>query len=364
MAIRKPTAAEAGRADGYRLGREMGLRFGACQAVLQRTPPPEVRMRPLRVLFIPQGFEAIDQGIVLGLQQTVAESFVGAAADMARLAEELRPDLMLVLNGLHVFPQDHAEQAERVRALGVKTAIWFADDPYCTDMSALLAPHYDYVFTHELGCVALYRENGCAAAHYLPLAVNSELFRPVQVSPAYMTDVCFIGNAFPNRIELFDRLAPFLAGKRVLLAGALWERLRHYGLLRQGVKPGWTPIEETVKYYNGAKIVINIHRATADSAYNHNSRQLYGYSINPRTYEIAACGTLQMTDIRHDLYRYYNAGQELETYATPEELIEKLRYYLEHEEQRRTIAANGLRRSLQEHTYASRLSAMLDIIFG
>jgi spore maturation protein CgeB len=364
MAIRKPTAAAAGRADGYTLGREQGLRFGACQAALQRTPIPAVAVRPLRVLFIPQGFDAIDQGIVRGLQQTVAECYVGSAADMARLAEELRPDLMLVMNGLHVFPPDHAEQAERVRALGIRTAIWFVDDPYCTDMSTLLAPHYDYVFTHELGCVSLYRDCGCPASHYLPLAVNPEMYRPMQVSSAYVTDVCFIGNGFPNRIELFDRLAPFLAGKRVLLAGALWERLRRYDLLRQGVKPGWTPIEETVKYYNGAKIVINIHRPTVDSVYNHNSRQLPAYSINPRTYEIAACGALQMTDIRHDLYRYYNAGQDLETFASPEELIEKIRYYLEHEEQRRTIAVNGLHRSLQNHTYAARLTEMLTIMFG
>ncbi|MEW9700299.1 DUF3880 domain-containing protein [Paenibacillus sp. SI8] len=350
-----------GRERGLQAGREHGLRVGRCQAILDIVKPAPVPLKEAKVLFIVQGFDAIDGGITAGLQKTVLEAHTATAAEMLRLAGELRPHLVLVMNGLHVFPEDHANHIDQVRNMGIKTAIWFADDPYFTDHTASLAPHYDYVFTHELSCIAFYRELGCGQVHYLPLAVNTDVFKPMHVGPAYQSDICFIGNGFPNRIALFDRITPFLADKKVMLAGALWDRLNQYALLQAGIKLHWVPIEESVKYYNGAKIVINIHRLTFDEIYNKNSRNLPGFSINPRTYEISACGTLQITDHRHDLDQYYTPGQDIETFDTPDELVQKMQYYLTHEEDRMRIVTKGLRRSIKEHTFATRLSKLLDI---
>jgi len=356
--------AEAGRAAGQRVGMAAGWRLGRCQAALDRAVPPPVRLREASVLFIVQGFDAIDEGIVHALQETVAHWQAATAYDMLERALALRPDLVLVLNGLHVFPPEHAAQLDELRGQGIRTAVWYADDPYFTDYTAELALHYDFVFTHEMGCLAFYRELGCEQVHYLPLAANPHVFKPQHADLSYSTDVCFIGNGFPNRIELFDRLVPFLRGKKVLLAGALWERLAGYRLLERSIKLQWIPIEETVKYYNGAKIVINVHRLTYDEVFNKNSRNLPGHSINPRTFEISACGTLQMTDVRHDLSRYYTPGEDIETFASPEELIGKMQYYLTHEEARMRIALRGLRRTVEEHSYAARLMQLFEIVLG
>ncbi|MCD1258076.1 glycosyltransferase [Paenibacillus athensensis] len=356
--------AEAGRSAGQRVGMAAGRRLGRCQAVLDAAVPPPVRLREASVLFIVQGFDAIDEGIVQALQETVRQWQAATAYDMLERALALRPDLVLVLNGLHVFPPEHAAQLDELREQGIRTAVWYADDPYFTDHTADLAGHYDYVFTHEMGCLAFYRELGCAQVHYLPLAANPHVFKPLHADLSYSSDICFIGNGFPNRIELFNRLTPFLRGKKVLLAGALWERLAGYRLLESSIKLQWVPIEETVKYYNGAKIVINVHRLTYDEVFNKNSRNLPGHSVNPRTFEISACGTLQITDVRHDLYRYYTPGAEIETFVSPSELIAKISYYLAHEEERMRIALGGLRRTVEEHSYAARLTQLLDIVFG
>jgi spore maturation protein CgeB len=364
MATVKASAVATGRANGYRIGREHGLRLGACQAALQQCPPVNPAVRLCRVLYVPQGFDAIDLGIVNGLRLVASESFTAPANEMVSRAMELRPDLVLVLNGLHNFPAEHPEHLQQLRALGVKTAVWFADDPYFTDQTVPLAAHYDYVFTHELSCVALYRETGCLQSHYLPLAADHSVFRPQHVDPSYQTDVCFIGSGFPNRLALFDRLAPFLNGKRVLLAGSLWDQLVNYKSFKDGIRLQWTPIEETAKYYNGAKIVINVHRPTFHSVYSRNSRNMPGKSVNPRTFEMAACGSLQITDVRDDLTSYFTPGLEIETFTSAAELERKIAYYLKHEERRRIIAVNGFRRSLREHTFASRLARLLDIVFG
>ncbi|WP_235240520.1 CgeB family protein [Paenibacillus alkaliterrae] len=356
-------AAAAGWEQGFQRGWEHGIRMGGCQAIMNRIPAETWTMRDVKVLFIPQGFEALDEGVIHAMQGMVREFHVAAAAEMVERANQLRPDFVLVLNGLHVFPEDHAAHVEQIRSMGIKTAIWFADDPYFSDFTASLATHYDYIFTHELSCVPYYRELGNHQTYYLPLAVNTNIYKPMHVDISYQSDVCFIGNAFPNRIELFNRLVPFLADKKVMIAGALWEKLDRYALLKDRIRLQWIPIKESVKYYNGAKIVINVHRLTFDPDFNKNSRNLPAYSINPRTFEISACGTLQLTDIRHDLHDYYTPGHDIETFASPQECISKMQHYLTHEEERRGIALRGLRRTFTEHMFGKRLEQLLQIVF-
>lgn len=352
----------AGRKAGSRIGREHGYHLGRCAAIRQLYPPVSPFVASVKVLYIPQGFQALDHGIIRALRQSVRELIVGTPQSMLELSRQLRPDVVLVLNGLHVFPTDHLRQIDAIRELGIRTVIWFADDPYFTDNTVDIAPHYDVVLTHEHSCVELYASLGCKQVEYLPLAADPELFYPRQVKPKYWSDVCFIGVGFWNRIALFDRLAPYLAGKRVVLAGGQWNRLRHYKLLRPHLREGWIPIEETVKYYCGAKIVLNVHRGFLHKTDNRNKRAIPALSTNPRTYEMAACGAMQLTDMRADLPGLYTPDRDVAVYSTPEELITKIEYYLTHEEERRMIAYNGLRRTLQQHSFMSRIGELLRLL--
>ncbi|MFC5653488.1 glycosyltransferase [Paenibacillus solisilvae] len=358
----KKQAFSAAAEKGYLLGYEQGLRDGACESLVRLIQPAAPIKHDVCILYIPQGFEAIDQGILEALRQSVREVHVADSKQMAEQASLIRPDWMLVLNGLHVFPENHLEQIDQIRAMGIQTAIWFADDPYVTEETITIAPRYDAVLTHELSTVQLYLDLGCRSVHYMPLAVHPGWFKPMRVEEKYRSDICFIGQAFWNRVELFDALAPYLAGKRVFIAGGLWDRMKNYSMLKPFIRMGWLPVEESIRYYNGAKIVINLHRTTEAGSDNRNTLNLPGRSINPRTYEIAACGTLQLTDQREDLPHYYRVGLELDTFKTAEELQSKMAYYLKHEDERRAMALRGLRRTLQEHTFTTRVQQLAAVL--
>lgn len=351
-------AATAGFASGY----EKGLRDGACEYLVRHLQPAAPPKRDCRVLYIPQGFEGIDQGIIDALRLNVREVYVAEAARMAEQAALIRPDWMLVLNGLHVFPPDHLEQVDAVRSLGIRTAIWFADDPYVTADTMYIAPRYDVVLTHELSTIQMYRERGCARVHYMPLAVDHARFRPMPVEDKYRSDVCFIGQAFWNRVEMFDALVPYLKTRKVFIAGGLWDRMKHFKEMQRFIRLGWLPVEESIKYYNGARVVINLHRTTEVGKDNKNVLNLPGRSINPRTYEISACGTLQLTDRREDLPQYYHLGSEIDTFANAEELKSKLEFYFAYEDERRNMALRGLKRTLAEHTYLRRLQQIAEVL--
>lgn len=349
--------------EDYLAGYNEGYRYGCCRAVLARIPKATSSKYNLRILYVTQGFEAIDSGVTDALKKLVNVCHVASPETMLEEALNHRPDLVLVMNALHVFPPEHGEQIQQIKRLGILTSVWFVDDPYFSDDTVSLS-QYDIVFTHEMESVAFYQRLGCNHVYYLPLASNQELFTPRQALPQYQYDVCFIGNAFWNRVELFRELAPFLQDKKVMIAGGHWDRLENDGVLSHAIKHGWIPAEETVYYYNGAKIVINLHRPTAAGQDNRNSANLSGRSINPRTYEISGCGTLQITDLREDLTDHYRPGYDIETFRDGAELQYKIGYYLAHEEERRLIAWRSLWTTHQYHTYIDRVSRLLHIVSG
>ncbi|ASA23901.1 CgeB family protein [Paenibacillus donghaensis] len=350
------------RPRDYRDGYSQGYRLGTLEAVRQLNSPGAEACRPLKLMYVPQGFEAIDTGVIEALQQLVSELVVSTPESMLETAARERPGAVLVMNGLHVFPENHLEQIAEIRNLGITTAIWFVDDPYFTQDTSQICRSYDHVFTHELGCVEFYRSLKVLSVHYLPLCVNPSMFHPRRTGPQYNYDVVFIGNAFHNRTKLFDELAPFLRTKKVLIAGGFWERLSSYDQLEPSISPGFIPPAETANYYSGAKLVINIHRPWETGQDNRNSYGLPSRSINPRTYEISACGTMQLTDVRDDLRNFYRPGYDLETFGSAGELQEKIDYYLKHEKERRIYALRSLRTTLQNHTFIARLPQLLNVL--
>lgn len=350
------------RKEGFGAGWTEGWRAGACQGIVDRTPNPDLVRSGLRLMYVPQGFPAIDEGMIWALGQLVSELIVAPAERMREAAAESKPDLVLVMNGLHVFPPDHLEQVAAIRAMGIATGIWFVDDPYATDETPQIALQYDKVFTHERACVPLYRSAGCRQVYHMPLAVHPEVFRQMHVPSEYRSDICFIGVAFENRAKLFDELADFLQDKKVWIAGSLWDRMLRYEDLSRFVHDGWTPIEETVKYYNGAKIVINVHRTTEAGVDNRNALNWGAESINPRTYEIAACGAMQLTDYRSELPERYDVGSEIAVFRNASELMAQIDYYLNHEEERMKMAVRSFRRTRREHTFLHRIAQMIPLL--
>ena len=314
------------------------------------------------MLYVPQGFEAIDQGIVEALQANVTEVIVGSNDGLRHQAQLYRPDVVIVLNGVHLFAPDYLDQLGDVRRMGIPAVVWFVDDPYVTDNTVKLALHYDYVFTHERSCVRLYQSVGCGQVHHLPLAAHFGTFRPMQVPRDYESDICFIGTGFPNRIALFDRLAPYLQDKKVVIAGGLWERMRNYRMIERFLRKEGIPVLESASYYNGAKIVINLHRTPGASPENRNAMNWPAESINPRTFDMSACGTLQLTDERSELREMYAVGSELAVYRDAADLMEQIDHYLTHESERLIVAAKGYRRTRMHHTFDDRMTRMLDIV--
>jgi spore maturation protein CgeB len=92
----------------------------------------------------------------------------------------------------------------------------------------------------------------------------------------------------------------------------------------------WMSPAETNDTYNGSKIVINLH-----------------FAWLVKTSQIVSCirqlqratgGNFKRARIWRNLARFYKPGEEIETYSSQQELLEKVEFYLTHEKERREIA--------------------------
>ncbi len=82
---------------------------------------------------------------------------------------------------------------------------------------------------------------------------------------------------------------------------------------------------------------------------------------NMRLFEATGVGACLLTDSKENLRELFEPDAELVAYSDADECVEKVKYLLGHESQRRDIAAAGQRRTLREHTFASR-AALIDAV--
>lgn len=354
-----------GRLAGFKSGHDEGYLRGRL-AVLDGRPEDPLPVRDLHILYVASGkgypYSPLDDAVLSSLQMLVSSVAVSdVRQNLLEAVAQQRPDLVLVLDGMDL----PVEQIDALRGMGIRTAIWLTDDPYYTDFTVELVTHYDYVFTLEKNCLEIYRSLGCAQVHYLPFAAYRGHYRPTIGRSPISRDISFIGSAYWNRVNYFRELMPQLMQYNTVFNGIWWDRLPEAPLYGERIEIGkWMSPQETAAAYSGSKIVINLHRSHIDETVNNNTHLVPAASPNPRTFEIAASGTLQLVDVRDDLAAFYKPGEEIETFCSPQELLDKIQFYLTHEEERRAIVLKAMERTLKEHTYPKRVNQLLGTIFG
>lgn len=97
-----------------------------------------------------------------------------------------------------------------------------------------------------------------------------------------------------------------------------------------------------------SRIVLNRHGEVAEN-----------YANNMRMFEASGTGALLLTEAKDNIRDYF-AEDECVTYTSPMDAVDKIRYYLAHEDERAEIAAKGQKRTLRDHTYAQRMKTVSD----
>lgn len=114
---------------------------------------------------------------------------------------------------------------------------------------------------------------------------------------------------------------------------------------------GVSTLTEMPKVFQASRINLNITMRPIET----------GLSL--RVWDVLGCGGFLLTNYQAELPSYFEIGKDLDAYESQEELMEKVQYYLSHEEERVEIAIHGYEKTARLHSYENRLAEMLRILF-
>jgi spore maturation protein CgeB len=237
-----------------------------------------------------------------------------------------------------------------LRRRGMLTAYWFCEDYRVRPVWRELATAVDAFFPIQAGPFSgALASLGAAPMPVLPMAAA----RDACLMPEPETcerRLSFFGAPYANRVALFEALADL----PLELYGEGWGQAAG-PLLKSMVKDG-SRLDEAQGFelFRSSAVNLNLH-----SSPFHQGIDPRGDYVNPRTYEIAACGAFQLVDRRRDLPAAFTEGTEVAAFSTVAELREQLLRWTADPEGRKRLALASRRRVMEEHTYEHRLEAAM-----
>jgi len=87
-------------------------------------------------------------------------------------------------------------------------------------------------------------------------------------------------------------------------------------------------------------------------------------SMSARMYTAVGCGAFYICQYVDGIEEVLEPDSEIVTFRSEEEMIDKIRYYLRHDDVRMKIADAGQRKVLEEHTYEVRMRQLIELIEG
>lgn len=203
-------------------------------------------------------------------------------------------------------------------------AVWNSDTHLGFDYRLKKSKGAEYVFCAQKRAVEDMAKEGVKSV-WLPHAVEP-LAYPKTDYASKKYDVCFIGNLnSKNRVDALDRLFSefpnFYFGKKLF--------------------------EDAADTFCKSKIVFNISMLD---------------DVNMRTFEAMATGSFLMTNWIPTIEELFEDGKHLVLYRSEEEMIDKAKYYLKHDDEREKIAQAGHEEVMAKHTIQHRVDKILSVV--
>jgi len=223
-----------------------------------------------------------------------------------------------------------------IREEGSIVVGWFFDDEYrFAHYSKWWVPHLDYCVTFDVEALPKYKALGA------------------RVIPELCCEGIPIERDWSNIEEKYD--VSFVGwrdkAQREQYINEIKKRNIPVHLFGRGWEGGYVSTEEMIDIFKTSKINLNFSMKGSGIV-----------GIQGRITFVCLAGGFLLTEYATDIERYFEIGKEIACFKNAEEMIEKITYYLNHDEERRAIAQAGWKRATNEYTPFHMLSRVFDEI--
>ncbi|MDZ8052243.1 MAG: glycosyltransferase [Aulosira sp. ZfuVER01] len=340
-------------------------------------------------------------------EQEVRSQITQKIVDEVRQAHlQERVDLFLsYFYNSHFEPEGFAE----IHRLGIPTVNFYCNSIYQFELVAEIATKVQFSWHPEKAARSLYLQVG-ANPIWVQMGADPKIYHPIK-SSTRQAKACFVGQRYANRNRL---LATLIENQIPLdIYGSGWSsaalvksslqpleqpqteylgrQLQQPGSLKSYAQTAWSHIKNQ-------GIITGIQRIIKQVYYRHQSRQLApilttaacgfaknisqtfaqyevimnlsdvwsdgfpGSKLIPhvrlRDFEAPMCRTCYLTGYTDEIAEFYQLGKEIDTYRYPDELLDKMRFYLHHLSQAEKLREAGYQRALRDHTWKRRFEQL------
>ncbi|MDB4722246.1 glycosyltransferase [Verrucomicrobiales bacterium] len=265
--------------------------------------------------------------------------------------EELRkfkPDLIFVFKGQFLYP----ETVERLSRLSIPTILIFPDTSIY-EHGPFISKSFKY-YTHVFSTKKFHlkeladKKGPSSKLNYLPHGFDLRVHRNLNLPKTIQTS--FVGTFSSYKGEVLSNLIKNKIDLKVF--GNSWSKW--------SIKNRFNV--ELARYGDEYAEIICSSKINLALLYEGGSKSIAGDAITSRTFHIpAACGFM-LHQRSEELLNYFEEGKEIECFNGNEELLDKIKFYLENTNSREKIAKNGWLRANNEHGVHHRLRKLINYL--
>ncbi len=320
------------------------------------------------------------------------------------------PDVVFSFNFFPVISQVCNKEA-------IRYISWIYDSPYVMlySYTAVNPCNEIYVFDREL--YMEFHNAGIRTVRYMPMAANTA--RLDMMESAILYDVSFVGSLYTEQHNFYDRmtnLSEYAKGYLEALMAAQM-KVQGYNFIQESLSPVMDDLYKALpmdpnpdgvesREYLYAQYMINrkitglerIDLLSAVAQYhtldlfthdtnvtlknlrNHGTVEYYRQmplvfkqsrinlnislrsiksGIPLRAFDIMGSGGFLLSNFQADFLEHFIPGEDFVYYESKEDLLQKIGYYLNHEDERTCIAKNGHDKVVAGHTFRDRVREFL-----
>lgn len=333
------------------------------------------------------------------------------------LSATLRQEVPDVVFSFNYFPViSNVCKKENIRYIS-----WIYDSPYVMLYSYTVINPCNTIYIFDKELYLEFHNAGIPTVHYMPMAANTDRLDKLMPSGCipYLYDISFVGSLYTEQHNFFDQmttLSDYTKGYLDALMSAQM-KVQGYNFIQESLSPIMEDLYQALpmdpnpdgvetKEYLYAQYVINrkitglertdfIHAITEHFSFdlftpnkdftmpnlnNHGPVDYYKQmphifrqsrinlnislrsiksGIPLRAFDIMGSGGFLLSNFQADFLDDFVPDEDFVYYESKEDLLYKIAYYLQHEEERVTIARNGHDKVAANHTFRHRIREML-----
>jgi len=278
--------------------------------------------------------------------------------DLMEIVRSRNPDYVFTLKGEKLSPG----LIDDFKQKGCTTILWITTSIF-EDWMPTFAGAHDYVVTNTDHMRMLFTQHGSKKIKLVTQGFAPDFFGIDGQGPgkknSYYADTAMIGSMghpfYKKRCELVTLLRKNAVDIK-WWGPRLSRQFKNIPYFLGGVHRAWAGKEAYMKDF--ADVIRNVKIFIGQDA----DIPLSGISLSNRVFAVTGCGGFYLARKTPGICAIFEIGEEVDVFESDEEMLEKVKFYLQNDNKREQIALAGQKKVLTHYTYKQQMKKIFDWI--